>query len=640
MIVLNQDMETKITEAGEILEQIHAVNSLAWGLRFENIRQAIAVTTDLCARIGLEQTFDPEVTAALALSHRNLGKFLAQVGEYPAALQALQNALSLFNKCGRQRDVILTHANLGEVNLRLSNYAQALQHTLEGFELFSTGSDRELEATLLNHLGAIYIQREDNGRALPYLFKSLQLAQDAGCLEAQAGALSLISEVYSRLNNPQAGLESARKSLDIYLEIGDRGGEAAALISLGLAYQTLLDYPRALENYRQAEQTAAQIELPYEVVRAKLFASSLHSQREEYSLAVETLQEALKIATGIGLKGHIGEIHRALSNAYRLMENFQKALFHYECYHASKEQIVNAEAESRISSLEVLFQVEAVRREAELEQQKNIALEQEIRERIQIEQALQAANEQLQEEIREREALIADLDAFARMVAHDLKTPLQSLSLLSYLLRRELAQYPNPEAALNLVEQIQQTGMKAGSIINELLTLASLRSADVVYTPVDMKSVLQEALNRLSLMIEEHQAEIVQAAEFPRAYGHAPWLVEAMVNLVSNAINYGGEPPKIEIGADPTSDGFIRFWIKDNGNGISPQDQSRLFQDFSRLAQQRIAGHGLGLSITRRIITKLGGTVGVESSGQPGEGAEFWFRLPAAAPSADGVNGG
>ena len=112
------------------------------------------------------------------------------------------------------------------------------------------------------------------------------------------------------------------------------------------------------------------------------------------------------------------------------MQNFQKALYHYERFHNNKEEIVNAEAESRISSLEVVFQVDAVRREAELEQKKNIALEQEIQERIQVEQALQAANERLQEEIREREVLIGDLDAFARMVAHDLKTPLQNLCLL------------------------------------------------------------------------------------------------------------------------------------------------------------------------------------------------------------------
>jgi signal transduction histidine kinase len=632
-------METKITEAGAIQEQIHAANTLAWGLRFQNIRQAIALTRDICSRINREKTFDPAVLAALAQSQYNLGRFLAQVGEYSAAADALLEALSLFDKSSHLREVILTHAALGGVHLCLSNYAQALQHTLEGFELFGTGSDRELEATLLNNLGAIYIQREDYGRALPYLLKSQQLAQDAGCPGVHAAALELISGVYTRLNNPQAGLGSARKSLEIYRDLGDRGGEAAALNSLGLACQELHDYPGALENYRQAERIAGEIELPYEVVRAKVLAASLHNQREEYDLAVETLQSALKIANGIGLTGHAGEIHRALSSTYRLMENFQKALFHYECFHASKEQIVNAEAESRISSLEVLFQVEAVRREAELEQQKNVALEQEIKERIQIEQALQAANEQLQAEISEREALIADLDAFARMVAHDLKTPLQNLSLLSYLLRRELAAYPNPEAALSLVEQIQQTGMKAGSIINELLTLASLRSADIEFTPIEMNAVIQEALNRLQLTIDERKAEIHQINEFPLARGYTPWLVEVMVNLISNAIHYGGEPPKVDIGAERTPEGFIRYWIKDNGNGISPQDQARLFQDFTRLGAQRVGGHGLGLSITRRIITKLGGTVGVESTGRPGEGAVFWFTLPAFDPPSVGSNG-
>lgn len=639
MVDLIRDMDAKITDAGAILEEINATNSHAWRLRYQNIRQAIGLTRDLCSRIEREKAADPNFLAGLAQAQQILGRFLAQVGEYSDAVKALQEALSLFDRAGCSRDVILTHAYLGGVYLCLSNYAQALQHTLEGFELFGTNSDRELEATLLNNLGSIYIQREDFGRALPYLLKSQQLAQEGGCQEVQAGALVLIAELYSRLNNPQAGLDSAQKSLEIYRELGDRGGEAAALISLGLAHQELHDYPQALESYRQAELNAGQIELPYQAVRAKVFSASLHNQLEDYDQAVETLQSALKIANGIGLMGYAGEIHRALSNSYRLMENYQKALFHYECFHTSREQITNSEAESRISSMEVLLQVEAVRREAELEQQKNIALEQEIKERIQIEKALQAANEQLQAEISEREALIADLDAFARMVAHDLKTPLQNLSLLTYMLRRELAAYPDSQNALELVDQIQQTGMKAGSIINELLTLASLRSADIEYNPIDMVSVIQEAVQRLQLVIDERKAEIRWAQKFPPAQGYAPWLVEVMVNLISNAIHYGGSPPKIEVGADEATDGMIRFWIKDNGNGISPQDQARLFQDFTRLGAQRTGGHGLGLSITRRIVTKLGGRVGVESSGQPGEGSTFWFSLPAVGTEPKAESG-
>ncbi len=70
----------------------------------------------------------------------------------------------------------------------------------------------------------------------------------------------------------------------------------------------------------------------------------------------------------------------------------------------------------------------------------------------------------------------------------------------------------------------------------------------------------------------------------------------------------------------------MRFWVRDNGDGLTPEDQARLFAPFTRLDQVRVKGHGLGLSIVRRIVEKLGGQVGVES--QVGQGSTFSFTLP------------
>jgi signal transduction histidine kinase len=103
---------------------------------------------------------------------------------------------------------------------------------------------------------------------------------------------------------------------------------------------------------------------------------------------------------------------------------------------------------------------------------------------------------------------------------------------------------------------------------------------------------------------------------------------EVWANYISNAIKYGGKPPRIELGAGPQPNGTVRFWVRDNGHGLSIEDQRRLFGEFSRLSEGQVEGHGLGLSIVRRIVTKLGGEVGVES--QIGQGSMFYFTLPAA----------
>jgi signal transduction histidine kinase len=84
------------------------------------------------------------------------------------------------------------------------------------------------------------------------------------------------------------------------------------------------------------------------------------------------------------------------------------------------------------------------------------------------------------------------------------------------------------------------------------------------------------------------------------------------------------------VGASIVENGMVRFWIRDNGPGLTEEQQASLFVPFTQLAQVRVGGHGLGLSIVQRIILKLGGEAGVESEGIEGRGSLFFFTLPAA----------
>jgi len=85
----------------------------------------------------------------------------------------------------------------------------------------------------------------------------------------------------------------------------------------------------------------------------------------------------------------------------------------------------------------------------------------------------------------------------------------------------------------------------------------------------------------------------------------------------------------VELGATPQPDRMVRFWVRDNGPGLTPEEQALLFTPFTRLDQARAKGHGLGLSIVRRIVEKLGGQVGVES--EVGKGSVFTFTLPGGS---------
>jgi len=262
---------------------------------------------------------------------------------------------------------------------------------------------------------------------------------------------------------------------------------------------------------------------------------------------------------------------------------------------------------------------------------------------------LRTANASLQEYTHELELRNTELDAFAHTVAHDLKNPLGIIVGFSLLLESHFDELSS-DVVLENIQRIARTSRKMDYIIEEMLLFSRMRDAQAVETQaLDMGAVVNEALERLRAIGGDSQAEIHLPDRWEVALGHASWVEEVWANYLSNALKYGGSPPRVEVGCArleaelpdlasaanawqakiPHPQGKVVFWVQDNGAGLTPEEQGRLFTMFTRLDAIHAKGHGLGLSIVRRIVEKLGGDVGVESA--PGIGSRFWFTLPAAA---------
>jgi signal transduction histidine kinase len=236
----------------------------------------------------------------------------------------------------------------------------------------------------------------------------------------------------------------------------------------------------------------------------------------------------------------------------------------------------------------------------------------------------------------ELQARNEDLDTFAHTVAHDLKNPLALVIGLAEIVA-EVHAGTLDEASRQHLGTIIRSAHQMDGIVERVLLLAGVRRMDEVEIgPLDMACIVTQALEQLAYVIRERQAEIIlpPGGAWPVALGYGPWVEGVWVNYISNAIKYGGRPPVVELGFDVSArpggateqaDGMVRFWVRDNGPGLTPEEQERLFTPFAQMVQVRGQGHGLGLSIARHVVERLGGQVGVES--QVGQGSLFFFTL-------------
>ncbi len=271
----------------------------------------------------------------------------------------------------------------------------------------------------------------------------------------------------------------------------------------------------------------------------------------------------------------------------------------------------------------------------------NFSLERQVKVRT---QELENTNAKLQEEIEERlakeEELLQlssklqerneDLDAYSHTVAHDLRGHLEVMTGYANLLYHDVEQLTKDKIQ-QYSHYIYQTGNTLTNVIKELLLFASMDSLDDKVTEINMKDIVTNVIEDMSGMIEKSKTEIKLPDRWPTILSYGPLVEEIWKNYISNAIKYGGTPPKIEIGCNydnsDTNQKLVQYWIKDNGSGIKEENREIIFEKFNRLNKAKATGYGLGLSIVRRITNKLGGKSGVESA--EGTGSKFYFTFPA-----------
>ena len=248
-------------------------------------------------------------------------------------------------------------------------------------------------------------------------------------------------------------------------------------------------------------------------------------------------------------------------------------------------------------------------------------------------EALRSAGEQLDEQAKDLERSNAELEQFAYVASHDLQEPLRKVASFSQLLERRYKGQLD-ERADQYIAFAVDGAKRMQVLINDLLAFSRVGRLTREHAEVEANDLVAQALENLSLAIEETGAEVT-VDDLPRIGGDVSLLAGVVQNLVSNAIKFrGDEPPKIHVGVRDAGD-LWEFSVADNGIGIGPEYAERIFVIFQRLhPKDAYPGTGIGLAMARKIIEYHGGRMWLDTDVP--SGTTFRFTLPKLAPAAAG----
>jgi signal transduction histidine kinase len=222
---------------------------------------------------------------------------------------------------------------------------------------------------------------------------------------------------------------------------------------------------------------------------------------------------------------------------------------------------------------------------------------------------------------------IAQMEEFSYSVSHDLRAPVRAMQGYA---RAVLDDYGDrlEEEGRDYLKRIVRSGERMDRLVRDILTYSRLARSELTFRPVLLDTLVEDIANHYPDM-QEPRARVMREGELGIVLAHEPSLAQAISNLLNNAVKFvaTGVTPRVHLYSEDYGE-WVRLWVEDNGIGIKPEHQARLFGLFQRVHPDKsYEGTGVGLAVVRRSVERMGGRVGMESNGA---GSKFWIELKRA----------
>jgi signal transduction histidine kinase len=570
------------------------------------------------------------------------------------ALVYAQQAHGLFENLGDQLMIYRCKVRIASAYLLPEQAPRAIRILEECQVFFRDNNDALWESYTLMIMGGSFRRIRDHIAALRCLIAALEINEKIGDKINAGLCYNHLGMVYSELNYTEEAQKASLRYLDIMRELGDTRGEMFAFNQLGKLASEQRQFEKAFSYLAEAEKLSVQ----YSYYRAEIYRNfvSVYLRMGEWDKAVEYGLKALEYCAD-GRNQHLlpmlyQQIGSAYSHGYKPgpgKEYLMKALeyagktkdlnIQLNCYRGLtyvyqdlgeadevircyeemlrlKDAINNRDKQHIIGEMKTKFEVESTEREKELLQSKNDELSAALAE-------VQRLNDRLTRLNNEKNEVLG-------VVAHDLKSPLSGVKMVSSLLKEHHDHLPKEELYHQL-DTIERTSDRMLNIATSLLKAQMLEDNDLYDTvePVHIGALVAAILERYGSAMEQKGISLnfeVPGAESP-VVCNRDGLEQVVENLVSNAVKFTPYGRKITVRIKQKKQDRV-IEVEDEGPGINPKEKKRLFGKFARLSTRPTGGEsttGLGLWIAKKTMEAMHGKIWYAAA--PGGGARFCISI-------------
>lgn len=480
--------------------------------------------------------------------------------------------------------------------------------------------------------------------ALTYVQQALAWFRDAGSELDITKCLCNIGDLLAQAGRFDEAMEYHAEALTKARILNDQQNLIATVLSLGRVNAMQDDFATALSYFASALRSARDINDRHLELESLQRLGSTYHKRNEPERAVQYFRTAQELAREIGAKDDEASICESMSRSFEAVGDFEHALWSYKDAVRLRDEILAREKEKLVSVMEVRFNVERAARDREIYRLRNVELADAIASLQENSDMLSAAYTDLEQqqkvtnsinlELEKANILLQELNQekndLLGVVSHDLKNFIAGIKLSAEGMRAH--KKTREDAALtSIAERIIGAANDISHLITSLLDNNALETGKLSFSfeKVNVTEACADLLDSYRPSLEMKRLRVMAVADqdhFARA--DRMRLRAALDNMISNAVKYSPLGKQISL-VLTESDGMVRVAVSDEGMGFTDEDKKLLFQKFARLSARPTAGEsstGLGLSITKKIIDHMGGSIRLES--ERGKGSTFILEIP------------